>query len=83
MVRSHDRVLMISTKRRRFRIGHRRAVLAVTLVCVLAASAAAQERYHPALNPQHFPVPNALVPNINFWRETFSRYTSSQTVIHD
>ena len=73
---------MISTKRRRFRICHR-PVLAVTLVCVLAASASAQERYHPALNPQHFPVPNALVPNVNFWREIFSKYTSLQTVIHD
>ncbi len=83
MLRSHDRVLMSSTKRRRFGTCHRRTVLAVTFVCVLSASAGAQERHHAALNPQYFPVPNALVPNVKFWREIFSKYTSLQTVIHD
>ena len=45
--------------------------------------AAAQQRYHPALDPQHFPVPRAIQPNVAFWREIFAKYLSSQTVIHD
>jgi membrane-bound lytic murein transglycosylase D len=57
--------------------------LVVTALAVLAGSASAQERYHPALNPRDFPVPDVLVPNVAFWRDVFSKYTSTQTVIHD
>src|SRR5574341_93670 len=73
----------MSTTCRRLGFCHRRAILTVAFVAAVFLSASAQERYHPALNPQHFPVPNALVPNVNFWRDIFSKYTSSQTVIHD
>jgi membrane-bound lytic murein transglycosylase D len=57
--------------------------LTLALVTVVSISASAQERYHPAINPQYFPVPKVLVPNVDFWRDIFSKYTSSQTVIHD
>ncbi|RPH63374.1 MAG: hypothetical protein EHM89_04145, partial [Acidobacteria bacterium] len=77
---------MSSMKRRRFDGWPRRAVLpplVIAALVALAGSAAAQERYHSALNPQYFPVPSVLVPNVAFWRDIFSKYTSSQTVIHD
>jgi membrane-bound lytic murein transglycosylase D len=79
---------MSSKKGRRFDGWPRRAVLpplaiAALVLVALAGSAAAQERFHSALNPQYFPVPSVLVPNVVFWREIFSRHTSSQTVIHD
>ena len=50
---------------------------------VCAAPANAQEPFHPALNPQRFPVPDALIPNVQFWHDVFSRHASTQTVIHD
>jgi membrane-bound lytic murein transglycosylase D len=74
---------MLSTKRRPSGAWHRCAVVTVSLASVLTSPAAAQERYHPALNPQHFPVPGVLASNIAFWRDIFSKYTSLQTVIHD
>jgi membrane-bound lytic murein transglycosylase D len=49
----------------------------------LAATVAGQERYHRAVDPQYFPVPAAIQPNVAFWREIFAKYLSSQTVIHD
>jgi membrane-bound lytic murein transglycosylase D len=60
-----------------------KAAQTLLLMAALAAPAAAQERYHPALDPRHFPVPTVLAPNVAFWRDIFSKYTSSQTVIHD
>ena len=57
---------------------------ALTLaVLVLAGPVAAQEPFHPALDPQAFPVPDALVPSVAFWRDVFARYDSTQTLIHD
>ncbi len=60
-----------------------RAGAAVLLVLGLAAPVFGQARYHRALDPAVFPVPRVLVPNVEFWRDIFSKYTSSQTVIHD
>ena len=57
---------------------------ALTLaVLVLAGPVAAQEPFHPALDPQAFPVPDALVPSVAFWRDVFACYDSTQTLIHD
>ena len=58
-------------------------LLSLAVVCATGRSATAQELFHPALNPQHFPVPQTLVPAVEFWRNVFSRYGSTQTVIHD
>jgi membrane-bound lytic murein transglycosylase D len=60
-----------------------RCFVLTLLMASFAATAAAQDRYHPALDPQHFPVPSAIQPNVAFWREIFAKYLSSQTVIHD
>lgn len=49
----------------------------------LTRTAAADERYHPALDATVFPVPASLVPNVEFWRAIFTKYSSTQTVIHD
>jgi membrane-bound lytic murein transglycosylase D len=58
-------------------------VILTLLMTVLGATAGAQERYHPALDPQYFPVPDPIKPNVAFWRDIFAKYLSSQTVIHD
>ena len=58
------------------------SVAAIVLALLVCAPAAAQV-YHPALDPQVFPVPRVLVPNVEFWRAVFSTYDSTQTVIHD
>ena len=60
-----------------------RCLLFFLVAWVCAAPANAQEPFHPALNPQRFPVPDALIPNVQFWRDVFSRHASTQTVIHD
>jgi membrane-bound lytic murein transglycosylase D len=59
------------------------SVAALVALLVAAPSAMADDRYHPALDPRTFPVPPSLRPNIDFWRAIFSKYTSTQTVIHD
>jgi hypothetical protein len=40
--------------------------LLLPLLTSLAPPAAAQDRYHEALDPRHFPVPSVLVPNVEF-----------------
>src|SRR5688500_13988628 len=60
-----------------------RSVVLTLLMATFAATAAAQERYHPALDPRHLPIPNAIPPNVAVRREIFAKYLSSQTVIHD
>ncbi|RPH63371.1 MAG: LysM peptidoglycan-binding domain-containing protein [Acidobacteria bacterium] len=72
---------MRTTKRQS--LGSWRSVVLTLLMATFAATAAAQERYHPALDPRHFPIPSAIQPNVAFWREIFAKYLSSQTVIHD
>ncbi len=51
-------------------------------VAMTAASSQAQQN-EPALDPAVFPVPAVLQPNVRFWRAIFSKYDSTQTVIHD
>jgi membrane-bound lytic murein transglycosylase D len=58
-------------------------LLLFVLLIAAPSGARAQSAYHPALDARHFPVPAALVPNVEFWRAIFSRYESEQTVIHD
>ena len=63
-------------------------LLLVPLLSILAVGApsspaAAQAPFHPALDPQAFPVPESLVPAVEFWRDVFARYESTQTLIHD
>ena len=67
------------------RITSVRGLRLVPLVAVLAlaAPAGAQAPFHPALDAEAFPVPDALVPSVEFWRDVFARYESTQTVIHD
>ena len=62
-----------------------RGLRLVPLVAMLAlaAPAGAQAPFHPALDAEAFPVPDALVPSVAFWRDVFARYESTQTVIHD
>jgi membrane-bound lytic murein transglycosylase D len=55
----------------------------ILLLSLATAPAAAQEPFHPSLDPRAFPVPDALVPNVQFWRDVFARYDSTQTLIHD
>lgn len=61
----------------------RQLLPALVLTLLAASGASAQERFHAALDPAEFPVPQTLVPNVEFWRNTFSTYESTQTVIHD
>jgi len=62
----------------------RRLLLALCAAAVLAAAQpATAQRYHAALDPVHFPVPSTLVPSVEFWEAIFSRYPSTQTVVHD
>ncbi len=62
----------------------RRLVSVVLFVLAVAVCApAAGQESHPALDPQVFPVPKVLAPNVAFWRDVFSKYDSTQTVIHD
>ncbi len=39
--------------------------------------------FHEALDPDLFPVPEVLEPNVQFWLDIFTRYSSTQVVIHD
>jgi membrane-bound lytic murein transglycosylase D len=34
-------------------------------------------------NPTHFPFPETLKPQLEFWKKVFTEYTSKQAVIHD
>ncbi len=54
----------------------------VTVLLAFPGFAAAQS-YHAALDTTHFPVPATLEPAVEFWTAIFSRYPSTQTVIHD
>ena len=45
--------------------------------------AQAQERYHPAIDPELFPVPESLEAAVEFWQKVFTTYTSDQVVLHD
>ena len=60
-----------------------RCLLVLLVVSAGARPGIAQEPFHPALDASQFPVPDVLVPNVQFWHDVFSRYESTQTVIHD
>ncbi len=59
------------------------ALVCSALLTVAAPGAQAQERYHPAIDPAVFPVPESLEPAVEFWLEVFTTYTSDQVVLHD
>jgi membrane-bound lytic murein transglycosylase D len=58
------------------------SVVALVVALAVCAPAGAQPE-PPALDPQVFPVPTVLAPNVAFWRDVFSKYDSTETVIHD
>ena len=56
------------------------------LVCsalVTVAASGAQDRYHSAIDPALFPVPENLEAAVEFWHKVFTAYTSDQVVLHD
>ncbi|MXX77315.1 MAG: LysM peptidoglycan-binding domain-containing protein [Holophagales bacterium] len=53
------------------------------LVALIASAAVAQERYHPAIDPDLFPLPENLAAAVEFWKDVFATYTSDQVVLHD
>jgi len=61
----------------------RRAATVGLMLAGLASPVRTQTAYHPAIDPELFPLPAVLVPNVEFWTAIFSEYTSAQTVIHD
>ena len=63
-----------------------RAGLALALVLALApvvAPAAAEDRYHPAIDPELFPLPESLEAAVGFWKDVFATYSSDQVILHD
>ena len=53
------------------------------LVALAASGAVAQERYHPAIDPELFPLPENLAAAVEFWKDVFATYTSDQVILHD
>ncbi len=56
--------------------------LLITAAAVSPRSARAQS-YHPAVDPEHFPVPSSLIPAIEFWTDVFAEHESTKVVFHD
>ncbi len=52
-------------------------------MALLASGAAAREPYHPAIDPELFPLPENLAPAVEFWKDVFATYTSDQVILHD
>ena len=59
------------------------ALACSALLTLAAFGAQAQERYHPAIDPDLFPVPESLEPAVEFWKKVFVTYTSDQVVLHE
>ncbi len=59
------------------------ALVCSAFVTLAASGAQAQERYHPAIDPTLFPVPESLEAAVEFWQKVFTAYTSDQVVLHD
>lgn len=59
------------------------ALVCSALVTVVASGSQAQERYHPAIDPVLFPVPESLEAAVEFWQNVFTTYSSDQVVLHD
>lgn len=53
------------------------------LLALGASGAVAQERYHPAIDPDLFPLPENLEAAVEFWKDVFATYTSDQVIVHD
>ncbi len=54
------------------------AMLALTV-----AAAPAEERWHPAIDPELFPLPENLEAAVEFWTDIFTAWSSDQVVLHD
>ena len=50
---------------------------------LVASLAAAEERYHPAIDPDLFPLPANLEAAVEFWKDVFATYSSDQVILHD
>lgn len=59
------------------------ALVCSALLAVAASGAQAQDRYHSAIDPKLFPVPESLEAAVEFWQKVFVTYTSDQVVLHD
>lgn len=59
------------------------ALVCSALVTLAASGTQAQDRFHPAIDPGLFPVPESLEAAVEFWQKVFTTYTSDQVVIHD
>jgi membrane-bound lytic murein transglycosylase D len=59
------------------------ALVSGALMTVWASGVQAQERYHPAIDPVLFPVPESLEAAVEFWQKVFTTYSSDQVVLHD
>lgn len=59
------------------------ALACSALLTLAAFGAQGQERYHPAIDPDLFPVPESLEPAVELWKKVFVTYTSDQVVLHD
>ncbi len=57
---------------------HRHPWKALVALALLALGAPAA-----ALDPQLFPVPAKLEPNVEFWTQVYTAYTSHQVLVHD
>ena len=53
------------------------------LLAFVVSGAVAQERYHPAIDPDLFPLPENLAAAVEFWKDVFATYTSDQVILHD
>ena len=59
------------------------ALVCSALVTLAAPGTQAQDRFHPAIDPGLFPVPESLEAAVEFWQKVFTTYTSDQVVLHD
>ena len=59
------------------------ALVCSAFVTLAASGAQAQDRFHPAIDPGLFPVPQSLEAPVEFWQKVFTTYTSDQVVLHD
>ncbi|HUP25932.1 MAG TPA: LysM peptidoglycan-binding domain-containing protein [Thermoanaerobaculia bacterium] len=79
-----DRRSVVDPRKRCSRRGWAAAGLTcLALTWALAAGANEVGAFHPAIDSKVFPVPESLVPAIEFWREVFGKYTTTQVVLHD
>ncbi len=60
-----------------------RPFVCIALLTLAASAAGARERYHPAIDPELFPLPESLEAAVGFWTDVFATYTSDQVVLHD